>query len=280
MKTRHWVLAAALLASASHGFAQTPTDPAEPVASNVPPPSGALIDLAGQPLPGVNLSVDPMLDPGNYLIWHHYSVDFNPQGALTAITFAMRADPGYLYLDDVSVTEAGSTAGNLIINGDFEGGVVDGTTVAGTTPTGWNYANPFLASFNGSVATGADHTPGMSGIGSAYLDGSVQAYDDINQIISTDIRSTYTLSFWVATNQSGTFDRYNTLIDPDVFRDLSSNGNVTDVGGNAFDLLAYATYPAPTLNTVPEPTSLAIIGISLLGLGVARRRHKPANHRP
>ena len=53
------------------------------------------------------------------------------------------------------------------------------------------------------------------------------------------------------------------------FSRLSTNGNITGTGGNGIDLLVYAG-AIPTL--VPEPESLALLGVGVLALALARRR--------
>ena len=170
----------------------------------------------------------------------HYTTTFTAAQLFTNLSFAFREDPAFLHLDNVTM-HAG-VAPNLLINGDFESGL-----------TGWTALNTFGATFSGVVNAGCG-----TGGSHCWFDGSVQGYDGLTQLVATLIGTLYTVEFDLMDDGPLT-----------TFSRLSTNGNTTGTGGNGIDLLVYA---GRVPSQVPEPGTLALLGLGLAGLAASRRR--------
>jgi hypothetical protein len=227
MKTLKLFIAASSLAIA--GQASATICAAGDPANDCVPPSGAILDLAGQPIPQA---------------YQQYTVSFVASLATTNLTFAFRSDPGFIQLDDVVLTTGAGP--NLVVNGGFEGATFPDPATGNAEPVGWVYSNPNHAGANGTVSNNPN-----SGAHN-YADGSVSAYDFLSQSISTIVGDTYDLSFF-AYHPGGT-------------------PTFQDSGPSTVDLLVYAS--AAQSSSVPEPESIALLGIGLLASGVAVRRRR------
>jgi hypothetical protein len=217
--------AAALLASS------------QALALNQGPPAGPqVLNLAGQAIPGS---------------YTEFTADFLATGSLTNLSIALREDPAFIYVDNVSLTDLTNPGGELLTNGDFEGG-----TVGNSAPNGWTYLNVFGAAFGGLVNSGC-------GIGASncYYDGAVEAYDAITQQVGTTTGDLYHLSLWVRD------DGYS-----DTFRNVSNNG-FGGVSGNGRNLVVYGG-AIPT--GAPEPATWGLMLVGFGGLGAVMRRRRAA----
>jgi len=213
---------------------------------NLGPPTGAVLDLTGTAIPSA---------------YTQYSVSFTAANSNTDLTFALRNDPGFFGLDDVSLVDNTTSSGNLVTNGGFEAGLTD-----------WTDDNIYGAAFAGIVSGTSCGQVGL-GVGphsglSEWCDGSVQAYDAINQNIATNIGDNYTISFWLISG-----DATGTYPVPSNFQQLSTNGDITDQFGNGIDVLVYAQSELPPPNT-PEPATMVLLGTALFALGVLRHYRK------
>jgi len=226
-----FVLAVATFCASGQAFAN-PCPPGNPP-TNCAPPTGAIMDLNGLAVPHQ---------------YQMYTVNFTASQALTNLSFAFREDPAFLSLDDVAVNDLTHPSGNLVLNPGFELG-----PLGNSAPTDWTYLNAFGAVAGGTVENNNPHTGSNN-----YYDGAVQAYDGITQGIPTTIGDVYHVSFWLDDNSGLT-----------TFSDLSTNGDVTDTGGNGIDLLVYAG-AVPTL--APEPATLTLVGLGLIGAYRRSRR--------
>jgi len=212
---------------------------------NQPPPAGAILDLAATQIPG-----------GGNNTFHTYFVNFTATLSNTAITFAFRDDPAFISIESASLTDQTTPSGNLLINGDFSGGnYTDNGNSA--TPNGWTYANIYGATDGGSVSTNCPD----GGTTSCWYDGAVQAYDAISQTVATTAGNLYQISFSLAESSNCSTNGGA----PCYFSDLSTNGDVTDTGGNGIDALVYAQANLPAPGTVPEPSTLSLMVLGIIG---------------
>jgi YVTN family beta-propeller protein/uncharacterized repeat protein (TIGR03803 family) len=150
---------------------------------NEPPPAGAILDLNGLPIPG----------GGDGVTFQQYSVSFTATLGSTAITFAFRDDPAYISFVNASVIDLTHPNGNILVNGDFSGGV-HSQNGDDYVPNGWTFTNPYGADAFGEVQSGCDEYP------YCWYDGAVEAYDEISQTIITSVGDTYQITFSLAEN--------------------------------------------------------------------------------
>ena len=132
---------------------------------------------------------------------YHYTFTTGQAPSLQYLSFLFRNDPGFTWLDSVSLTAQGSTA-NVLQNGDFEaGGKAGDTTIPGWQSIGT--AGLPNAGALGTADRSQDQIAKPKGGDKFWVDGATGGYDGLTQQVSLAANTTYTLTFQLAVDPNG-----------------------------------------------------------------------------
>jgi hypothetical protein len=187
----------------------------------------------------------------------------------------------YVNFDDLALGGAGGTSGGIGVSFTGDAQVVTGAS-------GGFYAAPFLSNSNGALfgdatVSGADTTHYLStGIGTVTLDlpatqtyfgllwGSVDSYNSLQFYNGSTLVGTVTGSD-VTAGADGNQGAMGTFY-VNILSTLGFDRVVALSSDYAFELDNVAFNPTNPNNPVPEPLTIGLLGLGILGLGAIRRR--------
>jgi Hint domain len=164
--------------------------------------------MSNTELGAINTAATGGVTPIENSTYQLYTYSFTATQSQEQLSFLFRNDPGYTWLDNISLIRQGGLSNpELMTNGDLEAGGQLGNT---TIPVGWNAIGTQGLSAAGAVSTNAANGDGSNAqpFGGTFfwVDGAVGGYDGISQQVSLSVGATYTLSFELAIDPLGTPD--------------------------------------------------------------------------
>jgi hypothetical protein len=201
---------------------------------------------------------------------------------ITSVVGGVPTGASYVNFDNLALGAAGGMSGGVGVSFSTDGQIVSGTAST--------YAAPYISNSNGmlfgdSTVSGPDSTRFVTtGVGSATLTmpgtetylgllwGSVDLYNTLQFYNGSTLVGTATGADVTAAangNQGASGTYYVNILS-----DLGFDSVVASSSEYAFEFDNVAYNPTNPNNPVPEPFSLGLVGLGMVGIAAGRRRLK------